>query len=142
MKKSRKSKLIKENDEMWSVLVRNRFNYTCAMCDDGVRKPVSAHHIFGRSNKATRWEVDNGVALCYYHHRFCIHGGRCSPEEILVFYKRILGEKRYKELKEMAKKPVKFNLAFVIDYNVRLRNQIQETFGVSWEEYKKLKKGR
>ena len=36
-----------------------------------------AHHIFGRSNMATRFDLDNGVTLCLDCHRYA----HSHPEE-------------------------------------------------------------
>ena len=131
-----KKHLIKENDTIWSILVRMKYGNVCVMCGDGKPKPVSAHHIFGRSHKATRWITANGIPLCYYHHRFCIHGGRCEPEDVVKFYKRVIGEETYEWLKQESQKHVKFNLAFVMDWNHKLRGEFLGFTGMSYEEYK------
>lgn len=55
-------------DRLWSVAVRSRWMYCCAVCG---RQPSEAHHLVPRQHEATRYDVRNGVALCSYHHKFC-----------------------------------------------------------------------
>jgi hypothetical protein len=76
VKKSKKSKparkvLEKKLDELWSLAVREKEGNKCAMC--GSKSSLSAHHVFGRRHTATRWEIDNGICLCYPHHIHWAH---------------------------------------------------------------------
>jgi len=63
--KSDKKKLEKALDVAWSKAVRER-DVTCRKC--GGTGGLSAHHVYGRRHLGTRWDVDNGVTLCYPHH--------------------------------------------------------------------------
>ena len=55
----------KKLDELWSDKIRKRNGGRCEVCQKEAFHP---HHFFGRSNKAVRWELRNGVLLCHQHH--------------------------------------------------------------------------
>ena len=40
----------------------------CAKC--GSRWQLSGHHIIPRRFRATRWDLENAVCLCFTHHRW------------------------------------------------------------------------
>lgn len=67
MKKLTKlQKLENDLDEAWRVLVKLKAGGKCEVC--GKKENLNAHHIFTRRNKAVRWCLDNGLALCPFHH--------------------------------------------------------------------------
>jgi len=57
-----------KKDKDWHDKVLEKFNYKCAFCGKSIQ--LNAHHIIPRQIKATRWNVENGIALCVYHHRY------------------------------------------------------------------------
>jgi hypothetical protein len=115
-----KKRLTQINDDLWSLIVRTRDNYICEFCHTKT-KHTEAHHIIGKDNKSVRWDIQNGISLCYYHHRFWIHGGKMTDEKRIEFYESILGDE-YDELKIRARRIVKFNLDFCKEEFVRLYN--------------------
>lgn len=58
----------KREDIAWSVKIRERDNWCCAIC--GNTFGASAHHIIPRENKEFRYFEDNGITLCVKHHKF------------------------------------------------------------------------
>lgn len=54
-------------DKLWARKVKTRASFRCALCGSGVG--VEAAHIFSRRYAATRWDLSNGIALCYAEHR-------------------------------------------------------------------------
>lgn len=56
--------LNKKLDDLWSKNVRKRGR--CEVC--GRTENLHAHHIFTRTKHITRWDLQNGVCLCYHHH--------------------------------------------------------------------------
>ena len=98
--------------------MRTRDNYICEFCHTKTNH-TEAHHIIGKDNKSVRWDIQNGISLCYYHHRFWIHGGKMTDEKRIEFYESILGED-YDELKIRAMRIIKFNLEFCKAEFVRL----------------------
>jgi hypothetical protein len=58
-------------DTAWSLLVKLRAGNKCEYC--GNRSYLNSHHIFTRKNRATRWDTNNGMALCPSHHTLDTH---------------------------------------------------------------------
>lgn len=67
--KSNKRHIIELLDTLWSQSVRS-IGY-CEKC--GKNENLQAHHIFSRKHKSTRWEIENGVCLCFHCHIFWAH---------------------------------------------------------------------
>ena len=62
-----KSVLRRYADRLWSLAVRTDCNYQCVVC----RKhydALHAHHLVPRMYAATRYDVWNGVGLCFWDH--------------------------------------------------------------------------
>ena len=78
-KKEKKEKKIKKVnkrveerklDEMWKKKVKERDKYMCQVCQKKVDgKNCQAHHILPRGIKGCRWDIENGITLCYQHHK-------------------------------------------------------------------------
>jgi len=94
VKTKSKKNISKSLDTAWSKLVRDKFNHKCAVCG---ATPVQAHHIFTRGYKSTRWDIDNGIALCYKHHFYLAHS---KFEEFRDFVIDLMGEEQYNDLKK------------------------------------------
>ncbi len=60
------SYLTKCADTLWSECVKINYNYACQYC--GKTEWLNSHHLFTRSRKATRFDIDNGICLCVLHH--------------------------------------------------------------------------
>ncbi len=76
-------------DDAWSIKVKEKAGFKCEYC--GLEAPLNSHHIYSRSNKAVRWDVDNGICLCVGHHtfnsRFSAHKTPIEFIEWLIKYK-------------------------------------------------------
>lgn len=73
MPKARRiARLKKACDTAWSSAVRQR-DGACRMC--GSKKNLHAHHWYAQKARslALRWNMHNGVALCYPCHMFKVH---------------------------------------------------------------------
>lgn len=68
VKAKTKLKLIREKAllGLWSKAVKVRDGYKCAYC--GAKDNLESHHIFSRRHAITKYDMDNGVTLCKYHH--------------------------------------------------------------------------
>ncbi len=55
-------------DDAWSLLVKLRAGMKCEYCGKATR--LNSHHIYSRSKRSTRWDVNNGICLCVGHHTF------------------------------------------------------------------------
>ena len=81
-KKSKKTEE-KELDEMWKTKVKQRDGYICQICKKKLTpKQARAHHILPRQLKKLRWDVNNGITLCDYHHRRGIY----SPHQNVIWF--------------------------------------------------------
>lgn len=59
----------KKKLKQWSIDVRNRDGNKCSICS--VTKYIHAHHIIPREVKEFRFDLENGLAICAKHHRYC-----------------------------------------------------------------------
>ena len=55
-------------DNAWSELVKLRSGMKCEYC--GKTTHLNSHHIYSRSKRSTRWDVNNGICLCVGYHTF------------------------------------------------------------------------
>ena len=88
-------KMRAEMDKLWSYLIlhdQKGNRKTCQWC--GKRPAQHAHHIISRRYNNTRWDLENGIALCQGCH-YKIHN---YVEEGLQFIFGELGEDKYWEL--------------------------------------------
>ena len=60
---AKKTKLL---DHLWSKAVKKRAGNQCEVC--GSQGTLHAHHIFSRRFYSLRWDLENGVCLCFKHH--------------------------------------------------------------------------
>jgi len=103
-------------DECWSKKVRQRDNYICQVCGCTYKQiqGIQAAHILPREFPETRWDLQNGIALCSLHHRW----GKNSAHNNPIWFTEWLKER----------KPEQYN------YLVNKMNQINQK-----EEDKKIK---
>jgi 5-methylcytosine-specific restriction endonuclease McrA len=90
MIKAQKNKL----DKLWSKAIRKRGDYTCERCEkklDPKSRGLHAHHIFSRTPHSTRWDLDNGICLCYGCHAF----GHREPIRFYKWLIKYIGEDLY-----------------------------------------------
>ncbi len=67
MKKRKPKSVEKKLDDAWSKLVKLR-DKECLYC--GKTDYLNAHHIYSRSKRSVRWDIENGITLCVGHHVF------------------------------------------------------------------------
>jgi 5-methylcytosine-specific restriction endonuclease McrA len=84
-------------DRAWAKAVKQRDKGTCRRCEK-VPDPrgLHAHHIFTRSRRSTRHDLENGVSLCYGDHRWA----HSNPLEFHAWMQHELGMEAYLELKK------------------------------------------
>ena len=69
-KTRKKQKEEKELDQIWTKNVKARDNNMCQVCMKKVEgHNCQAHHILPKRIKGMRWDVNNGITLCYNHHK-------------------------------------------------------------------------
>lgn len=89
-------------DKLWSILVKLNAGGKCEYC--GKYEGLNSHHIFSRSNRATRWDEQNGVCLCVSHHVFGTFSAHKAPIEFAEWLKEKRGEQWYEALRIRARK--------------------------------------
>lgn len=76
-------------DKAWSQTVQIRAGMKCERC--GKMKYLNSHHIVGRRNKSTRWEITNGCCLCAGCHTFS--SSFSAHQTPTIFAEWIIGER-------------------------------------------------
>ena len=71
MAKRKKKSKVKICDNLWANAVKKRAGFKCEYC--GKDSSIQSHHVIPRTNYATRYMIENGVALCYRHHFYFAH---------------------------------------------------------------------
>ena len=93
--KTSRKKLETALDIAWSLKVRS--SGFCAVCGPHIKHDVlHAHHIFSRNHKGTRWDLQNGIALCPRHHLYHAHKSPTDFTLWLIEYKGIYYIERLK----------------------------------------------
>lgn len=116
--KPKKSDIAKELDKLWAIVVKQRDGYQCVVCG---KDPVSAHHIFSRKNHSTRWEISNGVSLCFWHHLRWAH---VEYEQFRDFVMAWMGKREFEAIKERAARIEKYTIADLIDIRDKLKRMV------------------
>ena len=136
MKLTPRKRLIKELDKLWTEIVKLRAGNKCQYCGrNNIR--LNAHHIHSRSRYATRWDLDNGVCLCFTHHRL-MHD---DPEEAMKFYKTLFTQEQWEQLKTKAHQLAKFSLADLEQMRDKLKEELKK-FLTRNEEDDKMEKNK
>jgi len=92
----------KRKDDEWAHEVKVRANFRCEYC--GSEKNLNSHHLFSRSNRSVRWDVDNGICLCAGHHTFSsVFSAHKTPFEFTEWFKEYRGLENYLKLRIKAK---------------------------------------
>lgn len=110
MTKREKNKLTK----LWGQAIHKLYNETCAVCGkrDG---SMQAHHIYTRRRMTTRFDINNGILLCYSCHKgSSILSAHEAPEAFFNWLKKTKGEDWLKKLRRKSEQTTK---QYPIDYN-------------------------
>jgi hypothetical protein len=93
--KPKRSKIIKDCDKLWSKVVRQRDGNECVI--EGCHADsCHAHHVFSRKNISVRFDISNGISLCFKHH---FHWAHTNYEEFRDFIIGWMGKKEFELLK-------------------------------------------
>lgn len=91
MNKSQKKKL----DALWSKAVRTRDGFMCQRCYKTPKaRGTHAHHIFRRNVNASRWDILNGITMCFGCHKWVDN----DPNAYKVWIMNKIGVKNYADL--------------------------------------------
>lgn len=96
-----KKREIKNLDDAWKKRVKERDNYTCQVCKKKLSsKNCHAHHILPRGIELTRWDINNGITLCYPHHKV----GKFSPHMNALWFTFWLKTNKYTQFRYIINK--------------------------------------
>ena len=104
MKKKRSESKLLDNklDKLWSLLVKHKAGWRCEYCGSR-EKMLNSHHIYSRSNRSTRWDLENGVCLCVGHHTFSTKfSAHKTPTEFTEWLYSVKGESFMNDLRVRA----------------------------------------
>lgn len=101
------SKLTKKADQLFSIAIRLR-DKRCRRT--GNTENLQCSHIWGRSNKFLRWDMDNAFTLSAGQHLYWWHK---EPAEAIEWAKQELGEEKWNELKQKKNQPFKLTAEFI-----------------------------
>ena len=59
----------KKADKAWGAY-HHHFHRYCIVNNESCAGPINQHHLITRGNVVLRHHIDNGVALCVYHHLY------------------------------------------------------------------------
>ena len=104
---------------LWSAAVRTRDGYVCQYCGIPTKR-AEAHHIFTRTNRSTRFDLENGVTLCWPCHHYRVGQGEFSYWVAHEW----LGIKRWEALRAKTRETVKATDAWYAEQEKRLRAEV------------------
>jgi len=131
-KKSEQQKKVEELDRLWSLVVRTRDNFQC----QGKGCPANGNrmhgaHIWSRGNRSTRWDEDNGITFCFYHHITWAHR---QPLEFAEWIKELIGDKMYEELRKKSNEILKVTPQVLEEIKEKLEERLKYYQGLNDEE--------
>jgi len=106
-KKNSIAYLTKQADILFSKAVRLR-DGKCLLT--GSTENLQCSHIWGRSNKFIRWDLDNALTLTAGKHLYWWHKEIC---ESVMWAKELLGDKKWEELKQKKNQYFKLTPEFI-----------------------------
>lgn len=94
-------------DKLWRKAVLAYRGEFCQVC--GARNcKLDCHHVFTRSSRSTRWDVENSCVLCAHCHTFSKDfSAHKTPDNFKGYLKRCRGTKWYEALEKKAMTPMK-----------------------------------
>lgn len=96
--KSKRDKALYENLKNWSMQVKERDRFKCAIC--GGTEELQAHHILEKKMfPKYMLDLDNGITLCSRHHAF----SKESAHHSAIFFNLWLFKNRPEQFKKVLK---------------------------------------
>ena len=110
-------------DKAWSKIVKLRAGNKCEKCEKTAH--LNSHHVIGRRNRATRWNISNGCCLCCGCHTFnSMFSAHQTPTIFSNWIINKRGEEWHEDLVQMANTIKKWKKAD----KQELLNQFNEKF--------------
>ncbi len=109
----KKPSRVKYANTLWSTRIKEKYNHCCAFC--GETFAIAGHHIRSRRFASTRYDTDNGIAVCRKHH-WMAHN---DPEAFRQELKMLIGEKMINHLFKKSQKIVKTDKEY-LERNIKI----------------------
>jgi len=134
--KTEKQKLKEECSKLWRKIVLLQANEQCEFPGCRRKTRLNSHHFFTKGGyEHLRYDPENGICLCYLHHKGGKEGAHCDPfwtDKIMgriEGYKPIRSEKWLQKLTRKAgtsyKMDLKMELIYLQQEYEKLRKQIK-----------------
>lgn len=88
----------KDCDRLWGQVVLDLSGRICRVPGCG-RPATNPHHIFSKIYANTRYDIENGFAMCWAHHKHLAHMKHEEFRDVVI---TTLGEDRFMRLKVRA----------------------------------------
>ena len=96
-KKVSKKSIVKKLDALWRAKILER-DKVCQY-PGCLKRNLQAAHVFSRRIRSVRWNLDNGVGFCAYHHLRWAHVHWEAFRDLVL---QKIGQDRFDALKEKA----------------------------------------
>lgn len=101
------STLTKKADKLWSEAVKIEYNYGCQYC--WKKEYLNSHHLYTRSRRATRWDIDNWICLCSWCHTLSSNfSAHQTPLEFFEWLEWIRGRDWIDRLSKKSRQTIKY----------------------------------
>lgn len=121
-----KRRIDRETLKLLSLVVQNRAGWKCEYpsCN---RPSTEAHHVYSKEIKVVRYDEDDCIATCSYHHTMCPKtAAHRDPNYIqTIIAHNVRTPAWYYALTERVRETVKFDFDFVMYHHARLTKIIQ-----------------
>lgn len=94
--KTTRRRLRDQLDKLWATIIKQRAGNICEYPDCN-KMYLNSHHIFGKRNMATRFDLENGICLCSGHHTLNTFSAHQSPA-FEDWIKKHIGKERYRRI--------------------------------------------
>lgn len=125
------TKLKRKAFRLWSLKIRNIGK--CELCgkkygeinEKGKKIILQAHHIIGRENLNLAWDLNNGICLCSYCHKF----SKIGPHKGSIIFSEWLRKnypEKYEYLLKKWDEKINIDISFLENKINELKKEISE----------------
>jgi hypothetical protein len=115
----KKKRLIKDCLDEWSLCVRER-DKVCRICGSDQR--LSAHHIRSVTHNSTKFDLENGICLCWS----CHSQQKFHPERFQDSVIDVIGDEKYAALKRKSLQVVDYSTSDLEEKRDNLRRKLHD----------------
>lgn len=114
--------LKRELDILWQEIVLAHADGSCELCGEPA---YCGHHIFTKgSSQATRWNTQNGIAICVKCH-YAAHSSNLCTETLAAIID-VIGASRFAEIRKAHRETKRWRKADYEEIKERLQVELQK----------------